>query len=135
MYFSSWSHVDPTYCPFTFTFCTDRQVVPTPSLDAISCDRPDSKLCASVSREEEKDLWPDTRGSSFVDLSLKVVVKQERGTLMAFRSNFLHGTTLACGATNRGMAIAFSQRVVDLWKEARGNESVEAYEGGDSGVM
>jgi hypothetical protein len=58
-------------------------------------------------------------GSSFVDVGLKVVVRQATGTMMAFQPEQLHGTTIANGAVNTGMAITFSRRVGDAWEEAK----------------
>ena len=38
---------------------------------------------------------------------------------MAFQPEQLHGTTIANGAVNTGMAITFSRRVGDAWKDAK----------------
>jgi len=57
-------------------------------------------------------------GSSFVDIGLKVVVHQARGTVMAFQPEHLHGTTIAHGAINTGMSISFSRCVSEAWKDA-----------------
>ena len=42
-------------------------------------------------------------GSSFVDVSLKVVIHQAIGTMMAFQPEQLHGTTKSNGAVNPRM--------------------------------
>lgn len=52
-------------------------------------------------------------GANFVDVDLRVVVKQARGTLMIFKPDHRHGTTIPCGAVNHAVTAAFSQRVVD----------------------
>ena len=56
-------------------------------------------------------------GGNFVDVTLKVVVKAAVGTLFVFQPSKLHGTTLSYGATNRNMAITFSKRVADGYRE------------------
>jgi len=68
-------------------------------------------------------------GASFVDVGLKVVVRQATGTIMAFQPEQLHGTTISNGAVNTGMAITFSRRVGDAWNDAKklqGKVDVEA---------
>lgn len=91
-YLHSWTHTDKAYCKYAFTLCADRQnlEIPTQALP----------------------------GSSFVDIGLKVVVHQARGTVMAFQPEHLHGTTIAHGAINTGMSISFSRRVSEAWKDA-----------------
>ena len=88
--FCSWTHVDPVFCKYAFSLVTSRTISGT-----------------------------GTPGSSFVDVNLKVVVRQATGTMMAFQPEQLHGTTISDGAVNTGMAITFSQRVGDAWKNAK----------------
>ena len=57
-------------------------------------------------------------GGNFVDLSLKVVVEMDKGTLTAFRPQFRHGTTRLCGAHSRGCAITFSSHILEAYKIA-----------------
>jgi hypothetical protein len=96
-----WTHTDKAYCKYAFAFCVGRDL------------------------PEQLPQHPKC-GSSFVDIGLKVVVRQDRGTIMAFRPEYLHGTTLAYGAINSAIAITFSRRVSDAWEEAGlGNISVE----------
>lgn len=47
-----------------------------------------------------------------------MVVHQDTGTLVAFKPEELHGTTLSHGAGNSILAITFSRRVSDAWAEA-----------------
>ena len=67
-------------------------------------------------------------GANFVDASLRVVVKQAKGTLMVFRPEFYHGTTLAAGAINCAVTYAFSKRVVDAWREMQEEQGVQIIE-------
>ena len=102
-YFASWTHTDPAYCRYAFSLCTSQTISGT-----------------------QIQSFP---GSSFVDVGLKVVVRQATGTMMAFQPEQLHGTTIANGAVNTGMAITFSRRVSDAWndaKELQGKVDVEA---------
>jgi hypothetical protein len=64
------------------------------------------------------ELEPAIHGSSFVDIGLKVVVRQDTGTVMAFKPDHLHGTTLSRGLANSILAITFSRRVSEAWVEA-----------------
>ena len=67
----------------------------------------------------------DGGGANFVDASLQVVVKQAKGTLMVFRPQFYHGTTLAAGAVNHAVTYAFSKRVCDGWRDMQKKKGVE----------
>jgi hypothetical protein len=55
-----WAHADKSYCSFAFAFCADRAVEVLPDSES------------------------SIGGSSFVDISLKVVVQQDTGTVLAF---------------------------------------------------
>ena len=104
--FTRWTHTDKAYCKYAFSFCVGRELPEQPPQQNLPC------------------------GSSFVDIGLKVAVRQDRGTVTAFRPEYLHGTTLAYGAINSIIAITFSKRVGDAWKEARhGSISVDAQAG------
>jgi hypothetical protein len=63
-------------------------------------------------------LHPSTCGSGFVNIDLKVVVHQDTGTVIAFKPEHLHGTTLSHGAGNSLLKITFSRHVSDAWAEA-----------------
>jgi hypothetical protein len=89
---NSWTHTDQAYCTYAFALCSDRQVL-DPSIQPFS-------------------------GSSFVDVGLKVIVRQAIGTMMVFKPENLHATTLAHGAVNCFLLVSFSRRVYDAWKEA-----------------
>ena len=103
-----WTHTDPAFCRYGFTLCVDHETVHSPPI-----------------------------GSSFVDVGLKVLVRQKAGTVMAFQPDFLPGTTLTNAAINKGVAICFSRRVGEAWQEAKkrdGGASVIAAAGADMEV-
>ena len=89
----SWTHTDQAYCKYAFVLCAERQ-------------NPDVQVHP----------FP---GSSFVDIGLKVVVRQATGTMMAFQPECLHGTTSAHGAVNNSIIISFSRRIHDAWEDAK----------------
>ncbi|EMD30816.1 hypothetical protein CERSUDRAFT_145806 [Gelatoporia subvermispora B] len=105
----AWAHTDPAYCPFALSLCVGRNVCPS-----------------------EPTLLPDG-GANFVDASLHVIVKQDVATLMAFKPDFLHGTTLAHGAINYSITIAFSQRLSDAWEQAGEGFEVKSAPGAGEG--
>jgi hypothetical protein len=61
---------------------------------------------------------PKGGGASFVDLTLKVVVRQAPGTMMATRPNYMHATTKGYGMENSGVTITFSERIKEPWLAA-----------------
>ena len=63
-------------------------------------------------------LGPSNGGANFVDVGLKVVIQQETGTILAFKPEQLHGTTLSHGGANSIAAVTFSRRVSDAWADA-----------------
>ncbi|KAJ7737977.1 hypothetical protein B0H16DRAFT_1571330 [Mycena metata] len=63
--------------------------------------------------------WPIGGGGNFVQMSLKVVVKQATGTLLSFDPSFQHGTTRLCGGHNCTITIAFSARIKDAFEYAK----------------
>jgi hypothetical protein len=82
---------------------------------------------------EDLSAWPVDGGGNFVDLTLRVVVKQATGTLMAFQPKFPHGTTRLCGAQNRMCTIAFSQHIYEAYKIAAQGAKVIAGAGAGEG--
>lgn len=68
---------------------------------------------------EDPSLWPVGGGGNFVDMTLKVVVKQATGTLFTFDPTFPHGTTRLCGAHNRTITIAFSAHIQEAFERAK----------------
>ncbi|KAJ7898084.1 hypothetical protein B0H13DRAFT_2275785 [Mycena leptocephala] len=76
---------------------------------------------------EDPSLWPVSGGGNFVDMTLKVVVKQDAGTMFAFVPTFRHGTACLCGGDT--ITIAFSEHILDAFKKAQEGVSVEAGEG------
>jgi hypothetical protein len=68
--------------------------------------------------QENINTWPQSGGGNFVDITLRVVVEQATGTLMAFCPKFRHGTTRLCGAHNRIVAITFSSHILKAYETA-----------------
>ena len=82
---------------------------------------------------EDTSKWPIGGGGNFVDATLRVVVKQAVGTMMAFMPQYMHGTTRLCGAHNWGCAITFSKHIKDAYDVAVAGTKVEAGEGAGEG--
>jgi hypothetical protein len=82
---------------------------------------------------ENKPAWPAKGGGNFVDITLGVVVQQATGTLMAFKPEYLHGTTRLCGAHNRMCTVAFSSRIAEAFKIASMGAKVEPGSGAGEG--
>jgi len=68
-----------------------------------------------------------------VDITLKVVVKQAKGTLILFQPEYPHGTTRLCGAQNRLCAITFSTHILEAYQVAVQGMKVEAGDGAGEG--
>ena len=70
-------------------------------------------------------------GGNFVDVSLRIVVKQAAGTLIAFQLEFPHGTTKLAGAHNRICAITFSEHILKAYEKAivAGGSGIESGSG------
>lgn len=79
------------------------------------------------------DLWPKRGGGNFVDITLRVVVKQAKGTLMAFQPEYAHGTTRLCGAHNRMCTITFSSHILDAFRVAQGGTRIDSGPGAGDG--
>lgn len=107
---SRWSHVDPAFADWAISICFDRQISPHCHTQV---PQPTRTRSDHSSKEIQEFLmtWPQEGGANFVDITLQVLVEQEPGTTMFFRPNYLHGTTLACGAVNSAITFAFSERL------------------------
>ena len=55
-------------------------------------------------------------GGSFVDLDIEVVVQQSAGTLLAFKPEHFHGTSLTLGSVNYIMSLTSTKRVNDGYR-------------------
>ena len=64
-------------------------------------------------------LWPHKGGGNFVEMSLKVLVKQSPGTLFAFDPTFPHGITWPCNAHNHTITIAYLERLLTAFEKAK----------------
>ena len=116
--FISWTHTDKSYCDYALSFCVAR------SLGHNLPQRNNFKYVPPTGTLEGG-------GANFVDASLKVVVKQAAGTLMVFKPNYYHGTTLPVGALNHAITYAFSKRVADASRKMR----IEVEEGAGDGNL
>ncbi|KAG8957890.1 hypothetical protein FRC03_009707 [Tulasnella sp. 419] len=99
----AWAHKDKAYAQFSFAWCVERELDTTKKRKA----------------KDQDHLEVPGGGGNFADLTLKVLVKQSAGTLIAFKSEFLHGTTVLAGAHNRHMSIAFSEHVLTAFEKAK----------------
>ncbi|KAF9521524.1 hypothetical protein CPB83DRAFT_900619 [Crepidotus variabilis] len=113
--YEAWTHTDNAYCTFAFTYCVRRDYHrPEPA-------QPPPRMTTRHSKKKAAEPVlepPPNGGASFVDVGLKVLVRQAAGTMMAIRPAELHGTTKMYGAVNIGATITFSTRVSDAWAEA-----------------
>lgn len=72
-----------------------------------------------------------TPGGSFVDVGLRVVVRQAKGTLMVFQPEHQHGTTRLFGAHNSHCSINFSSRILEAFKMAEKDQVIAANYAGE----
>ncbi|KAH9917278.1 uncharacterized protein B0H18DRAFT_41758 [Fomitopsis serialis] len=105
----AWSHIDKAYCKFAFSLCVARELVTT-----------------------RYNALP-SGGANFVDVGLRVVIKQAAGTLIGFKADYSHGTTLAYGAVNHSISIAFSRPLAQAWKDSLLNKGVTSAPGAGEG--
>jgi hypothetical protein len=61
---------------------------------------------------------PAYGGGNFVDLSLRVKIIGAKGTLLAHRPDYIHGSTRLCGTQSYGVSIPFSERLEKAYKVA-----------------
>ncbi len=76
-------------------------------------DTPFCKLAAANPTPDP----PPGGGANFVDVTLKVVVQQAQGTMLAFQSDHIHGTTVSYGTVNHIIAITFSKSIAVLYRQ------------------
>ncbi|KAJ7898774.1 hypothetical protein B0H13DRAFT_803926 [Mycena leptocephala] len=139
--YSAWSHIDPAWAKWGLSWNVAHEVdaperrPPTVFSAGVSpiTTRSRAQIAAQntpvVRLAEDPSLWPAEGGGNFVDVSLKVKVKQSSHTLMAFRPEFMHGTTRLCGAHSMGCTIPFCTRVLEAYNRAKAGTSVESGEG------
>ncbi|KAJ7573170.1 hypothetical protein C8J56DRAFT_1173958 [Mycena floridula] len=80
------SHIDPAFLTWALTMTTSRRV--------------------PIFRQMRPDI-----GGNFTDLTLKIVVSSAAATMMAFKPEFLHGTSECEGAVNTGLSMTTTERV------------------------
>ena len=133
----SWTHRDDAFATWAFSFCCGREYTPA----TLSVGHDSAYGLRSTTRNADttaQEVHPVGGGANFVDLNMKVVVKQAAGTLMIFKPEHLHGTTKSCGAShnflfctrsithrhnyvgavNHAITYAFSTRIKDAFLKA-----------------
>jgi hypothetical protein len=118
--FISWAHVDKCYADYAVAWCVDRVV-----------DGQD--VTVACPRAENRAAWPAGGGGNFVDITLRVVVRQAKATLMLFKPEYAHGTTRLCGAHNRLCTITFSTHIRKAYEIAVKGPRVDAAAGAGEG--
>jgi len=118
----SWAHTDKCWARYASAWCLDRVV-----------QKPGTEKSRTNHDGENKDAWPSGGGGNFVDITLRVVVKQAAGTLLLFQPEYLHGTTRLCGAHNRLCVITFSTHILKAYQIAVEGTKLEAGDGAGEG--
>jgi hypothetical protein len=127
---TSHTHNDAAYAKYAFNLCVGRTFdTEVPSPPELRETRSGQKRKAGEVLPE----WPAGGGGSFVDTSLKVVVRGAPGTMMCFLPENTHGTTRLCGVHQRRITVAFSSRIADAYKKAQEGNSVVAGKGAGQG--
>jgi hypothetical protein len=83
---------------------------------------------------ENRAAWPAGGGGNFVDITLRIVVCQATGTLIAFQPEYPHGTTCLCGAHNRTCAVTFLAHILDAYRITVRGVKVESGPGAGEGI-
>lgn len=120
-YMSSWVHKDRCFTRYGLSWCVGR------TLDQVN------SRARKNSVAEDCSLWPKLGGGNFVDVTLRVLVQQAEGTLMAFQPEYPHGTTRLCGAHNHMVTITSSQHIADAFRKAKLGQTIESGPGAGEG--
>ena len=90
----------------------------------------DAELVSDDDDDSEPEPPIPARGGSFVDITLRVIVKQAMGTLLAHDTEEPHGTTIGPAASsNLIMANVFTRKLADSWGQLLKECKVESGEG------
>ncbi|KAJ7656713.1 hypothetical protein DFH06DRAFT_1198319 [Mycena polygramma] len=134
--YSAWSHTDPAYAKWGLSFNVAHKVDPLPAVTVLPEPNGTSGRRTRSSQQpivadmqEDMSKWLIDGGGNFVDVSLRVRVKQAAATLMAFRPEYMHGTTRLCGAHSMGCTIPFCTRLLVAFNKAKEQTSVESFAG------
>lgn len=117
-YILSGVHIDNAFCPYAFAYCAGRNIHPQ-----VEVCRDQPYLTRTRKAADNADLHVPEPGANFVDVTIRVVVKQNVGTAISFNPTHFHGTTKGHGASNAIISVTFSKSVGDAWGEARSNGS------------
>lgn len=117
------------YAQWGLSWCIDRTV------DAQMKAESSRYFTRSQATKKPDDigLWPEGGGGNFVELTLRVVVRQAQGTMMAFQPKYAHGTTRLCGAHNRVCTITFSSHILQAYQTACAGTKVDGGSGAGDG--
>jgi hypothetical protein len=82
----------------------------------------------------EVDIEPPVGGGgSYVDTSLRVIVRMATGTVYGYRPAHNHGTSRLWGANSRQITITFSTHIANAFKEAQKGTRIISGEGAGEG--
>ena len=101
-------HKDPQYSRFSISFTAGRYV--------------------PEHRQVSKCI-----GGNFVDVTLRVIVQQAPGTMVAFDAQQYHGTTLSHGVSNCGVSIVFVREVLKQFNIKKAKAAKAAKEAAGEG--
>ena len=122
-------HTDPAYAKYAFAWCVNRYIDPKPwaphENSQYTCVA--SKLPSLASTSQPKP------GGSFVEVELKVIVRQAQGTLVSFKPDHQHATNRLFNAHNRLCSINFLSRILEAFKIAKEDAHVAAGAGAGDG--
>lgn len=121
-------HKDPAYADWAFTWYIGRYTDPAPTSPVKSKDTAHNKKRKAA----EVHPGPIAPGGSFVDVSLRVIVRKTVGTVVAHQPKHPHGTTKLNGGHTRAMCISFSRRIKKAFEEALEKNGVVWTEGSGS---
>jgi hypothetical protein len=113
---TSHTHNNTAYAKYAFNLCmsytTSTKVLSPLKLRKIRS----GQICQAGKVWPE---WPAGGGRSFVDTSLKVIVRGALGTIMCFLPVEMHGTTRLCEVHQCCITVAFSSHIADVYKKAQ----------------
>jgi hypothetical protein len=104
------------YAKYAFNWCIIHQVnSEVPSAAKSHGTRAGSKHRAAEVQPE----WLAGGGGNFINVSLKVIIKGAKGTMVGFLPEHIHSTTRLCGMHKHGMTLAFSSQLTEAFKKAQ----------------
>jgi len=83
--------------------------------------------------EEVHTDQPVGGGGSYIDTSLKVIVRMAAGTMYGYRPIYPHGTSRLWGAHTCQITIAFSTHIANAYRQALGGNQIVSKKGAGEG--